>query len=177
MEINLAVDDTLTPGISRALAASHDFSPAMAAIAATLRAAVEARFEAEAGPDGAAWKPSARVLEKGGKTLQLRGLRGGLLGNLLGGAGHDAASAWIGTNLVYAAIHQLGGTIRARPKSQGGKGYLWIKGKHRADGSRLTVASVSMPARPFLGFSDADRAGIADILGRHLRDAFEGGAA
>lgn len=169
MEIRLAVDDTLTPAITRALAAAHDFTPALAAIAASLRTGTEARFRAETGPDGVAWLPSQRVREKGGKTLQLRGLRGGLLGRLLGSAGHDGTSAWIGTNLVYAAIHQFGGTIRAIPKSKGGKGAL--KTPH---GPR---ASVTMPARPFLGFGEAERREIHDILGRHLRAAFEGGAA
>ena len=177
MEIRFTFSDDLLPAIQRALAAAHDFTPAMAAISATMATGVDDRFQGEHGPDGTPWKPSQRVIESGGKTLQIRGMRGGLLGNLLGNAGYDSISAWIGTNLRYAAIHQLGGQIRAKPVSKGGKGYLWIKGKTRADGSRLTVGSVTMPVRPFLGFGETEQREIPEILADHLRSAFAGGAA
>lgn len=93
-------------------------------------------------------------------------MAGGLFGSLLGSAGYDALSAWIGTNLIYAAIHQRGGKIRAIPKSAGGKGALKTPFGPRG--------AVSMPARPFLGFGEVDLREIPEILAEHLRAAFEG---
>ena len=109
MDIGFNFSDELGPALARASRAGADFSPAMAAISSLLAGAVEERFEQERAPDGTPWKPSRRALEHGGKTLQERGMKGGLLGSLLGSAGYDARSSWIGTNLIYAAIHQTGG--------------------------------------------------------------------
>ena len=169
MEIRFTFDDQLSPAIERALAACHDFTPAMDAVADVMRQGVLRRFEAGEAPDGTPWKPSQRVVERGGETLiDTRRLISSITRD------HDATSAVVGTNVVYAAIHQLGGTIRAIPKSKGGKGYLWVKGKTRANGKRLTVASVNMPARPFLGFGDTELREIPEIIGDHLRAAFAG---
>lgn len=156
--------DELTAGLERGAAAHVDFTPAMAAISAVMRNAMRSRFELEEDPDGLPWLPSQRKLKEGGKTLQIRGERGGLLGNLLGNAGYDAFSSWIGTNLPYAGIHQLGGTIR--PKVGGGK-----KALKTPFGPR---ASVNVPARPFAGFGSEEQEEIPEILGDYIASAFEG---
>ena len=170
MEIRFTFSDDLLPAIQRALAAAHDFTPAMEKVATLMGNQVRERFQAGEGPDGTPWKPSQRVLENGGKTLiDTEQLFNSITRD------HDATSAVVGTNVIYAAIHQLGGKIRAKPVSKGGKGYLWIKGKTRADGSRLTVGSVTMPARPFLGFGETEQREIPEIIADHLRTAFAGG--
>ncbi|MBF0192098.1 MAG: phage virion morphogenesis protein [Magnetococcales bacterium] len=56
---------------------------------------------------------------------------------------HDALSATMGTNTIYAAIHHFGG--------QAGRG-----------------RKVTIPARPFLQLADDDREEVIDILARHL---------
>ena len=171
MEIRFTFDDQLSPAIERALAACHDFTPAMDAIGRLMETEVQGRFEASHGPDGQPWKPSQRMIEQGGKTLiDTRHLISSITRD------HDATSAVVGTNVIYAAIHQMGGRINAIPKSKGGKGYLWIKGKTRANGKRLTVGSVTMPARPFLGFGETELREIPEIIGDHLRSAFAGQA-
>ena len=167
MEIRFTFDDELSAGIDRALAAHQDFTPAMAAIARVLASGVEGRFDAETDPDGVPWLPSARAVEDGGKTLQVKGIRGGLLGSLLNNAGYDASSAWIGTSLPYAGIHQDGGTIR--PREGGGKRALRTPFGPRA--------SVNMPRRAFLGFGEMEQQEIPEILADFLRDAWAGGAA
>lgn len=99
------------------------------------------RFDRETAPDGARWSPSIRVRQQGGKTLSQRGI----LRNSI----HSVAnrlSVEVGTNLVYAGVHQLGATIHA--KSAAGLRFQ-LPGKL---GWRRVMA-VEIPARPFLGLS------------------------
>ena len=133
-----------------------DLRPAMKEIGEELRNSTRARFQVGAAPDGTPWLPLAA------DTL-LNRLRRGRHGNkplidtgqlsktiryqiIDGGAG-----VVIGTNRNFgranAAVHQFG-TRRA------GRG-----------------RNVTIPARPFLGFSAADAATVLDILRESLRDA------
>lgn len=154
--IAFTFSDTLSAGLNAALARAHDFTPAMRSIAALMEEAAQLRFETQSGPDGTPWLPSRRAAAvKGGKTLFKSGK---LLGSLT--SAFDATSAQAGTNVVYAAIHQTGGTIR---------------GKTRPDRTTAPLrtpfgprASVTIPARPFLGFSVEDVGGIEGILTSHL---------
>ena len=157
MDIRFQItNDTLSAGIARALAASQDFTPAMAEVARVLETGVRERFETGRDPQGQPWTPSQRAIEKGGRTLVDTGA---LLSSIASAS--DATSAVVGTNLVYAAIHQAGGTIR--PKRG--------RALNTPFGPR---GAVKMPARPFLGFGPYEVEEIEDILGRHLADALEG---
>lgn len=93
-------------------------------------------FEGEHAPDGTPWKPSLRARVTGGKTLT------DLNTSIESQATADSVA--VGSNMVYAAIHQFGGTIRGNPTLRfalpGGLGFR-------------SVASVTIPARPFLGWS------------------------
>ena len=71
----------------------------------------------------------------------------------------------VGSNLPYARIHQLGGTIR--PKK--GK-FLKFRG---LDGEDVFVKEVTIPARPYLGISDDDREEIMDTMTDFLEGAFK----
>ena len=64
----------------------------------------------------------------------------------------------VGTNVLYAAIHQFGGTIRAKTS----RGLRFKIGKGR-DASWATRQSVTIPARPFLGIDAEDEAEIIQI--------------
>lgn len=154
--IEFTFSDTLTPRLKAAQRASVDFTPAMAAIADLMRSDAVLAFETETGPDGKRWKASQRAISDGGLTLTDSGnLRQSIV------AASDARSAIIGTNLIYAAIHQFGGPVRGRQSSRN---------------QNVPRARV-MPARPFLGFSPTTVEAIEDVLGRHITRAFEGGAA
>ena len=160
MDIVFTFDDELLPAIERALLALADFTPAMEAISERMETHVLDRFNSGEAPDGTPWKPSQRALEDGGKTLiDTRALLNSITRD------HDSFSAVVGTNIHYAAIHQAGGTIR--PRTDGGK-----KALNTPFGPR---ASVTMPARPFLGFGTDDARDINDIIANHLRNAFAGG--
>jgi phage gpG-like protein len=73
----------------------------------------------------------------------------------------------VGTNVIYAAIHQFGGTIR--PKSKRAL-------RFRMGGRLFTLSKVSIPARPFLGLTPADRAEIAAIFADFQARALRAGA-
>ena len=117
------------------------------------------RFAREAGPDGARWPQSRRAREEGDQTLTDTAR---LRQSITHAAGPDHVD--VGTNVLYAAIHQFGGEIRPKaaaklaiPDGQGGIAAL--------------VDSVTMPARPFLGIDGRDRDAIADIVLRALGEA------
>jgi len=109
-------------------------------------------------------RPQAAMAEIG-EALILSMLRetGRLLGSLSRRA--DGNRVVVGTNVIYAAIHQFGGTIR--PKSGGRLAF-------RLGRTRVFARSVSIPARPWLGVSDADRAEIMAIFQDHARRAMRG---
>lgn len=120
------------------------------------------RFRSQTGPDGERWKPSLRVQLGGGKTLT----RDGHLGDSIGSYANQRSAVW-GVNRIYAAIHQFGGTIRAKTS----------RGLRFRIGDRWsTKRQVSIPARPFLGISEGDRQDILDLVENHLASLVRQGA-
>ena len=136
--------------------------PAFDAIGALLVDSAKERFEREAGPGGVPWKKSRRAEEEGGRTLRDSG-------RLFDSITHNVLSdgVEVGTNVVYAAIHQLGGRTPPRvirPKNK--RALYW-------PGARHPVKSVNhpgsdIPARPFLGVDEGDRRAIERIIALHL---------
>lgn len=108
----------------------------MADLAETMRLAVDKNFEMEGRPD---WQGLARP-NKSGKILQgkSRDLRSKIISK------SDNSEAIVGSNKVYAAIHQFGG--------KAGRG-----------------RKVEIPARPFLALTPQDE---ADIL-EDIQDYFQ----
>ena len=139
------------------------------------------RFKHQVGPDGQKWKVSKRVAKKGGMTLQLKGIQGGLLGSIAHQSS-NSGTEW-GSNKVYAAIHQFGGKINRLAHSstlrlRTGKGgallrqkdhahlAVFAKATHkRAVSRRYTVGAhvINMPARPYLGVNQADGAEMVNL--------------
>ena len=193
--IRIEVDDAeIAAGLGRLVQAGADLAPAMAAIADALLFSTQRRFETERGPDGLAWAPVAPSTRRRMPATRMpaRLLRdtGRLAASLI--TATDASSAEVGTNVLYAGIHQLGGQI-AMPERRGSATFrLAGEGAGRAKdgrrvGSRLRFARAStrakskhtrdytvpahairIPARPYLGVSEADKAEILAILADHL---------
>lgn len=68
----------------------------------------------------------------------------------------DGVRGWLGSNVVYAAIHELGGVIRPRAAR-----YLHFN----IDGEQKAVKQVDIPARPYLRPSIEDNIDdIRDII-------------
>jgi phage virion morphogenesis protein len=140
-----------------------DARPMYDAIGGYLDLATDMRFERERGPDGNPWPKSLRALSEGGKTLtDTTQLRRSMTHNAWGsGVEH-------GTNVVYAATHQEGATIKAKTS----KGLSW---KYRKAGANQAQwarkMQVTIPARPFIGIDDEDETEIMAIA-----ESFIGGS-
>lgn len=117
------------------------------------------RFLEEQGPEGEVWKKSRRARTEGGRTLRDSG-------RLYQSLTHEATAsmaAW-GSNVVYAGIHQFGGTIR--PKAA--KALVF-----RIGNQLIRTQQVNMPARPFLGIGNDDRAEIELIVKDWVTEALQ----
>ena len=133
--------------------------PALMEIGEHLQGAVEERFRSETDPEGNPWEPLSDFTKANKRNDQILTESGGpgLRGSIHYRAGNDYLEQ--GTNKIYGAIHQLGGTIKAK-----GSGGLAIG---RPSGAFAIVKQVKIPARPYLGLSDSDRQVIDEILARH----------
>lgn len=138
-----------------------DASPAMRAIKGDMERAVEKNFQAEGRPAWVGLTPGAIAarIRRGawpGKILQ----QTGQLASSVEGRS-DATSATVGTNLVYAAIHQLGGTTRAHTITARKAGALRFGGIFRRS---VHHPGSKIPARPFLALDVSDERQIAQSV-------------
>jgi phage virion morphogenesis protein len=112
--------------------------------------------EEKSAPDGPAWKPNAE-----GTSILVR--QGHLLASI-----HSRASGSevrVGSGLVYSAIHQFGGTIE--PKDADAL-HFEIGGRH------VAAKRVTIPARPYLGFSAENKAEIKRELTTYIGSLLRG---
>ncbi|WP_454908387.1 phage virion morphogenesis protein [Variovorax gossypii] len=148
------------------------------------------RFQTQAGPSGAKWRPSQRVKKHGGQTLVLKRR----LERSITYRANNSGVEW-GSNVVYARIHQLGGkiqklafssTLRLRTNRSGAllrqadrpNLAVFARAHHKqAVTRRYTVGAhtINMPARPYLGVNAADvremRAIGGEVIGNAVRAA------
>jgi phage virion morphogenesis protein len=128
------------------------------AIGTGLVEVVQRRFEAARDPFGGAWvalNPAYAAIKKGPGILREQGhLRSNIT---LDASGNRIT---IGSTMIYAGVHQFGATIKpVRAKALafrmggGGKGGRIVKAK-----------SVTIPARPYLGFGPEDQREVMEVL-------------
>lgn len=133
-------DEDLKRDFNRLIAGLADMTPVMRAIAGTLMDQTEENFARQGRPAWLGIQPNPR--RQGGKILQDTGR---LAASITPSHGPDFAQ--IGTNVVYARIHQLGGqtkphVIRAKRAKALAFGGIFRKSVNHP-GSHI-------PARPFL---------------------------
>ena len=105
------------------------------------------RFELERAPDGNPWPPSIRVLTEGGKTLtDTAHLRNSIAKEVF------ADGVAVGTDLIYAGVHQFGAVITAKTDA----GLMFKIGGHFVRKDAVTI-----PQRAFLGVDREDEAEMA----------------
>lgn len=137
-------------------------SGALKAIGAGLVEETQTRFERASGPDGAAWAglhPAYAAIKRGpGILRESRMLQRSVTSQVSG------SRILIGSNRVYAAVHQFGATIK--PKNAKALVFrLRPAGKGKGGNSGLVRAkSVTIPARPYLGFGKGDREVVMEVL-------------
>lgn len=178
--VTIQVDDrSVRQMLERLVGHATHMTPAMSAIGEALVHATWRRFEAEKGPDGVPWRPVSEAYSihraggTAGNTLRRGGMRVGFIRRLahqhiLNASSRlkdsityraDGQGVTVGTNVKYAAIHQLGGTIRPKDKK-----CL----RFEIDGRIIFAKQVTIPARPFLGIDAADERTIGDIIEAYL---------
>ncbi len=143
------------------------------------------RFRKQTAPDGSRWKrvePRYWRKKKVKKILtESSRLRESINYRVVGDR------VLIGTNLRYAAIHQLGGEIdvpaQTRTAKRGTKGKNkgrfmvgTTKAKH-AISSTFTIPAhkVRIKPRPFLGLPDKEREHVRDLVREYLNRSLSGG--
>lgn len=128
----------------------------MRAIGVGLQHTTRDRFDSGRDPQGNRWaplNPDYAATRRPGPTLQQQGDSGGLKGSITFAT--EGNRVIVGSNKVYAAVHQFGATIR--PKNARALVFRL--------GSRVIHArSVTIPARPYLGFGAADQEAVLDVL-------------
>lgn len=152
------IDHGVSAGFTRLAGAMDNTTPVMSAIGTGLVASTHRRFVTQTSPDGAAWAglhPAYRAIKRNSRILTESGR---LRGSVNEQAGNDYVR--VGTNVIYGAIHQFGGTIV--PKNASHLVFRLATGVVMAN-------SVTLPARPYLGISDDDEEMIAETVFRFLR--------
>jgi len=166
----------LEPVFNKLVMKLKNKSPLMMKISGIMLDEVHQNFDSQGRP---AWRVLAqKTIEdrrrKGhwpGKILQRKGGGGGLLGSITNH--YDDNSSQVGTNKIYAALHQFGGTINQAARSsiytqtrysrgdKKGKFKHISKSKRQfGEGFTFKARTFTVPPRPFLSISDQ---GIKDI--------------
>lgn len=127
--------DDLTPDLKKKIRALKDPTPVLRAIGTQLVSLTKRSFR-DPSLRIAPWKPKAS-----GAASNL--IAKGMLLSSIRITGLTKTTVTIGTDRRYAAIHQLGGVIRAKP----GKSLVFKIGERTIFASKVTI-----PARPFFPF-------------------------
>jgi len=173
--LEITIDDAEIKASIKSLAdALGDLRPFFSDVGETLLNSTRGRFRSQTAPDGESWarlSPSYAARKKRNRNKILT-LTGALRGTLAKQADKD--SLRIGTPLVYGATHQFGaakgsfGAVVAHINEYTRRTRSGKRATVRAHTRRMVVPWGNIPARPFLGLSDADRNGLLDALAEYL---------
>ncbi|MCE9679608.1 phage virion morphogenesis protein [Shewanella sp. AS1] len=139
----------LTKALNSLLKQGHNLSPVLGKIGAYLHDNTQQRFVDMQAPDGSPWEPLSST------TLDMKAAKGARLDRILSDVGTLADTLHyqissdtlsLGSNEVYAAMHQFGGITGERS---------WIPG-------------VEIPAREFLGMAPFEKDEVEAIVGDYL---------
>lgn len=149
MQLDFSIDDAgVRAAFARLQQLGVDARPVMREAAAALADSTEQAFANERDPEtGEAWLSLSKKYKKWrdkkgytGKILQMKGML-----SMSINTGYSAKQAWIGSPLIYAPIHQLGGLPDMPP------------------------GPAAVPARPYLGLDNTGRGEIIDAVRRAVR--------
>jgi phage virion morphogenesis protein len=153
-------------GLGELIGRMEHREPLMREIAAAMGDAVEENFKNEGRPAWMGWSPAYARKRAGGKILQRSGR---LASSIVQSSDNDGAT--VGTNVVYARIHQEGGTIKRKARNQdlhfrqsksGQVGNRFVKKSQANFVQTVAVGAynIKMPARPFLHLTEQDIDGM-----------------
>ena len=147
MKIKLSTTDTVTPALHTLKKRVRGDKKLFKKIGTDLEASIQKRIARnKIAPDGQRWLPSKKYIKGRGRVSDLGStlIQTGALRDSI----HFYASATqveIGTNMVYAGVHQMG-TKNAGPNR-----------------------NITIPARPYLGVSTIDENKISSALDGYFK--------
>ncbi|MDG9793783.1 phage virion morphogenesis protein [Brucella anthropi] len=152
LEVEIS-DKAVQQAFTRLITVMGDTTPIMSAIGSGLVGSTHRRFVSQKSPDGVAWKALNSEYKKTKRNSRILTESGRLRDSINHRAGRDQVT--VGTNAKYAAVHQLGATIK--PKSASHLVFRLASGI-------VLAKSVTIPARPYLGISDDDQVMISETV-------------
>ena len=155
-------------------------APVLDAIGADVLKRVQMSFRNSQSPEGVAWE---KLKSRNGKPL----LDSGRLSNSIN---YDTTSdaVNIGTNVIYAAVHQFGHTFDRKSREHtlhfkqgkdGSVGNKFVKAHKSNFAQKVTIGAhkLTIPARPYLptnGLPAPWQESIVKIIARHLQAGITG---
>ena len=148
----------------------------------------EDRFTSQTAPDGTPWQALSPRYQRSkkknrDKILTFNGYLGKQFAYQINGG-----ELRVGTNRVYAAIHQFGGefqrqarqgTVYFKQSKKGEVGRRFVKKTESnfAQDVNIGAYTIRIPSRPFLGTSEADDYALVQIALKYIQLGTYGGAA
>jgi len=183
MQIEIKIDASqVVNGLGKLMDAMKDTRPIRRAIGELLLESTRERIRAQGpDPDGNSWQPLSPtyLLTKKGRGMLRES--NSLIETLCWQLTDDGVV--VGSNKPYAAIHQLGGVIRKKASTKTirlrkvGNQTRFAKKSHKK-AREMTVKvgehTIHIPARPYLGVSEADKSEIILVTKEILEMALNG---
>ena len=144
----------LTQALSRLAQRTQNLKPTLSAIAAYQERQFQKAFDENRSPEGVPWVPLAEsTLAQKQNTKPLVETIGRIPGSRFSQVTNNKIEVGYGDPL--AVIHDQGATIPARtivPKNR--QALFWAGARHPV--KRVNIPAATIPARPLIGFSEAD---------------------
>jgi phage virion morphogenesis protein len=167
--IRIQIDDReVVNMLHRLRSKMADMSPFMKNAGEILVEGTKERFQSQTDPEGRPWKAltpayAAAKKKNKGRILTLSGQLGETIRYQLSGS----STVLVGSNKIYAAIHQLGGKTGPRTIRPKTKRALFWPGAARPVKSVRHPGS-NIPARPYLGVGERDRARLLEAAQHYM---------
>ena len=149
-----------------------ELRPLLEEIGETVASQTKQRFDDQTAPDGTAWAPSQRATDDDGQILVDKGILKNAIGYQVG-----SGQVQIGTNVVYGAVHQLGSADEPVKVPAHQRRITQAFGRELRFPVWVDVGAYSfvqnIPARPYLGLSDADEAEIGQVVDDFIREVLK----
>ncbi|MEQ5870238.1 phage virion morphogenesis protein [Sagittula sp. NFXS13] len=160
--------DELTPALARVIAKLGDTTELMQDIGELMVNSTKQNFAEGTDPDGDAWAPKSmatleayrrREGKKANASVPSRPLIGvtRMLSTTISYEAQNGSVEW-GSNQIQAAVMQFGAKKGAFGTASNGSSIPWG----------------NIPARPFLGFGEADKTAIQETIEDYLQQASDG---
>ena len=160
------VGTKLEERIGRLALLGHEPRRLLAPLGAALVQTTHDRFRRGEGPDGAKWKPllPAYAAIRPARPILMLSLR--LFDSINFQVEGNAVR--VGSNVIYARVHQFGAVIRPRTakalRFRLGAITVGPRGGKKKSSFLVFAHAVTVPARPYLGFGERDFAAVEEIV-------------